>query len=226
VNEETPTNGRVRLYRHDALSDLDTDWVSVDLSGSTANQPVLNSAARFLSLTSPKYLYTGDPPTNIELTISADVVGGPVFTSPLSSSFLEYQYMEIVPIQLSATGTDPVYFFIETATLPPGLVYNRLTNQITGKSVRLGQVSTTVYAKDNNGTSSFVLSFTTVVPRIIRKQDGAGAYTSLLRQYTEVLGAQNARDNRALPSQERALGEFMSPEGPDVITQVICNPKN
>ena len=67
----------------------------------------------------------------------------------------------------------------------------------------------------------YTLSFTTVIARIIRKQDGAGAYTSLLRQYTEVLGAQGARDNRALPNQETRLGEFMSPEAPDVITQTV-----
>jgi hypothetical protein len=221
VNEELPEDGRVRLYRHDAVSDLDTDWFAVDISGSTTNQPVLNSNTRMLSLTPPKYLFTGEQPINIQLNITANGVGGPVFTSPLSSSFLQYQYMRIAPIQLSATGTGQVYFFVETATLPAGLSYNRITNQITGTSVQLGQVSTTVYAKDDVGTSSFTLSFTTVVPRIIRKQDGAGAYTSLLRQYTEVLGAQNARDNRVLPNQERALGEFMSPEAPDVITQTI-----
>lgn len=221
VNEETPENGHVQLYRHDAISDLDTGWFAIDLSGSTTQFPLHNSNTRFLSLTPPRYLYTGEPPTQIELSISANSVNGPTFTSPISSSFLQYQYMRIEPIQLSATGTGQVYFFVETATLPPGLNYNRITNQITGTSVQIGQVSTIVFAKDDIGSSSFTLTFTTVVPRIIRQQDGAGSYTSLLRQYTEVLGAQNARDNRALPNQERALGEFMSPEAPDVITQTI-----
>jgi hypothetical protein len=82
-----------------------------------------------------------------------------------------------------------------------------------------------MYAKDDNGITAFTLTFTVNVPRIIRKQDGAGAYTSLLRQYTEVLGAQNARDNRALPAQETKLGEFMSPYAPDVVTQPFTTTK-
>jgi hypothetical protein len=77
------------------------------------------------------------------------------------------------------------------------------------------------YAKDSVGASTFSFTFTFLIPRVIRTQDGAGAYTSLLRQYTTVLGAQNARDQVVFPTQERALGEFMSPEAPDVVTAVI-----
>lgn len=222
ANEETPEDGRLRLYRHDTLTDLDTDWVPVDISGSFASgQPEQNSNVRMLSLHDPRYLYTGVPPINIQLGINAAIGNGPTFTSPTTTSYLLYQYMPITPIEVSATGSGQVYLFVETADLPPGLSYNRITNQITGAPVRLGTDSVTFYAKDNNGTSTYVLTFTIVVPRVIRKQDGAGAYTSLLRQYTEVLGAQNARDNRVLPNQERALGEFMSPEAPDVVTQIV-----
>ena len=221
VNEETPEDGRVRLYRHDTASELDTGWFAVDISGSTNDQPVLNSNTRMLAFRSPKYLYTGAPPTNIQLSINTNIGNGPTFTSPTTNAFLLYQYMQITPIQISATGSGQVYLFVETADLPPGLSYSRVTNQITGTPSRIGTDTVTIYAKDNNGISQIILNFTTVVPRVIRKQDGAGAYTSLLRQYTEVLGAQNARDNRVLPNQERALGEFMSPEAPDVITQTI-----
>lgn len=221
VNEETPEDGRVRLYRHDTSSELDTGWFAVDISGSMSNHPGFNSNARLLHLRTPKYLYTGEPPMNIQLNINTPGGNGPTFTSPTTTSFLLYQYMAMTPIQISATGSGYVYLFVETADLPPGLSYNRITNQITGACSRIGNDSVTFYAKDDNGTSSLVLNFTTVVPRVIRKQDGAGAYTSLLRQYTEVLGAQNARDNRVLPNQERALGEFMSPEAPDVVTQTV-----
>jgi hypothetical protein len=222
VNEETPEDGRVRLYRHDTTSDLETDWFSVDISGSlVSGNPEQNSNTRFLQLRNPKYLYTGQPPSRIQLSINTNIGNGPTFTSPITTSYFLYQYMPITPIQLSASGVGQVYFFLETADLPPGLNYNQTTNEITGAPVRLGQDSVTIYAKDNNGTTTRTLTFTTVVPRVIRKQDGAGAFTSLLRQYTEVLGAQNARDNRVLPNQERALGEFMSPEAPDVITQTI-----
>ena len=222
VNEQLPENGRVRLYRHDTLTELDSGWSAVDVSGSfTSGEPQLNANTRILNMRNPKYLYTGEPPTNIQLTINTVIGNGPTFTSPTTTSYLLYQYMQIAPIEISATGSGQVYLFVESADLPPGLSYSRVTNQITGAPVRLGNDSVTFYAKDDNGTSAYVLNFTTVVPRVIRKQDGAGAYTSLLRQYTEVLGAQNARDNRVLPNQERALGEFMSPEAPDVITQIV-----
>jgi hypothetical protein len=201
---------------------LESDWTAVDISGSfVSGQPDQNSNARFLNLRAPKYLYSGEPPINITLGISAPSTNGPTFTSPTTTSYVLYQYMTIAPIQVSASGSGQVYLFVRSAELPPGLTFNQLTGTITGTSVRAGNDSVTIYAKDDNGVSSIFLNFTTLVPRIIRKQDGAGAYTSLLRQYTEVLGAQNARDNRVLPNQERGLGEFMSPEAPDVITQVI-----
>lgn len=219
VNEETPENGRVQLYRHDVVSDLLTGWFAVDISGSTGSEPVLDSNTRFLSFHPPRNLYTGEPPIDtIVLDINTNLVNGPTFTSPATTSYVLYQYARIAPIQLSATGSGQIYFFVETADIPPGISYNRLTNQLTGSSVQIGKDSITFYAQDDNGITKLVLNFTTVVPRVIRKQDGAGAYTSLLRQYTEVLGAQNSRDNRVLPTQERALGEFMSPEAPDVDT--------
>jgi hypothetical protein len=208
-----------KIYRHDASSSLANGWFAVDMS-QTTGFPV-NSSTRFIGMTPPTLFYTGDPPININLTFNISSGTGPVLTSPTTSSFLIYQYIPITPIQLTATGTGIVYFFVEAADLPAGLTFNPLTNQITGSSVQIGQESVQIILKDNLGTSVYTLSFTTVIPRVIRKQDGAGAYTSLLRQYTEVLGAQGARDSRALPTQETHLGEFMSPEAPDVITQTV-----
>ena len=216
------------LYRHDASTSLLSGWFAVDISSAMSNAVGgTNDSTRFLSLTPPTLLYTPfgfypeNPSITVNLTFNTEAGTGPVLTSPTTLSFLNYQYIPITPIQLSATGTGIVYFFVETVDLPDGLSFNPLTNQITGTSVRIGQDSLRITLKDSLGTSVYTLLFTTVVPRIIRKQDGAGAYTSLLRQYTEVLGAQAARDNRALPNQETRLGEFMSPEAPDVITQTV-----
>jgi hypothetical protein len=209
------------LYRHDASSSLLSGWVGVDIASAVYSNLNYNATTRFLALTPPTLLYTGDPPININLTFNIASGTGPVLTSPTTRSFLNYQYIPITPIQLTATGTGIVYFFVEAADLPAGLTFNPLTNQITGTSVQIGEESVQIILKDNLGTSVYALSFTTVIPRVVRKQDGAGAYTSLLRQYTEVLGAQGARDSRALPSQERRLGEFMSPEAPDVVTQTV-----
>jgi hypothetical protein len=130
--------------------------------------------------------------------------------------------MQILPIQISATGVGQIYYFVTAADLPPGLSFDPITAQITGAPVQIGTDSVTVYAKDDNGTSQIVIGFNTVIPRIIRKQDGAAAYTSLLRQYTEVVAAQSARDNRALPTEMRTLGEFMSPVPPPVVTPSNC----
>ncbi len=221
VNQDTvDSNGIPTIYRHDASSSLASGWFAVDVSSSLPSN-IVNPTLRFTAVTPPKYLYTGTPPTKISLTSTLFSGTGPTITSPLSTSYLQYQYVPIAPIQLSATGTGTVYFFASAAALPPGLTFNQFTNQITGTCVEPGTVSFIVYAKDDLGVSSISLTFTTIIPRIIRKQDGAGAYTSLLRQYTEVLGAQNARDSRVYPTQESKLGEFMSPEAPDVITQTV-----
>jgi hypothetical protein len=134
----------------------------------------------------------------------------------------------IDPIQFAATGAGNIYFFVNTDDLPAGLTFNPVTNQIIGTPAQIGTTTTRILVQDDNGITVANVTFKVIIPRIVRPQDGAGAYTSLLRQYTEVLGAQGGRDNRALPNQERALGEFMSPEGPDVTTQSFdpkcCDP--
>jgi hypothetical protein len=224
IEDGIETGTTTMVYRHDLSSSLASGWTDVSMNSALQGQGdfTINSNTRFLSFRDPKFLYTGRPPIRINLGFTTVAGQGPIISQPVNRSFLQYQYIPIAPIQLGVSGQfGIVYFFVRADDLPPGLVFNPLTNQITGTPVQPGQVTTNVYAKDNNGVSSITLLFNTLVPRVIRKQDGAGAYTSLLRQYTNVLGAQNARDNRVLPNQERALGEFMSPEAPDVITQVI-----
>lgn len=185
-----------------------------------------NITRRFVSWTRPNFLRTSQSKQiNIGLTFSTGIGNGPTITSPTTSAFLLYQYVPM-SLVLDATTTDgTVYFFIIADELPPGLRFNPLTRTISGKPASQGFYTTRVFAKDSNGVTVLTLNFTVNVPRIVRKQDGAGAYTSLLRQYTEVLGAQNARDNRVLPAQERRLGEFMSPEAPDVVTQAFTTLK-
>jgi hypothetical protein len=120
-----------------------------------------------------------------------------------------------------------IYFFI--ADLPAGLEFNPLTNQIHGTPVRLGRVVTYAYAKDDIGVTLISLEFTIILPSYQKRTDSASAYTSLLRQYTEVNAAQNARDSRVFPAVDRTLGEFTAPYPPNVITQTVdplCfNPK-
>lgn len=170
----------------------------------------------YRAFTAPQYVRTGFP-TQATITFT-ETAGGPTFTAPSQRSYVFYQYMPITPITFSATGTGTVYFFVQAADLPTGLVWNPYTATITGKSVELGKESFTVYAKDDVGVSSTVIQTETIIPRVIRQQTSAGAYTYLLKQYTEVLGAQASRDKKALPDEDSTLGKFMGPPAPDVMS--------
>jgi hypothetical protein len=63
----------------------------------------------------------------------------------------------------------------------------------------------------------------TILPTVTKQQTSAGAWTSLVRQYTTVNAAQNARDQRVFAAVDRTLGEFTAPYPPDVVTQVSSN---
>jgi hypothetical protein len=102
-------------------------------------------------------------------------------------------------------------------------MWNAITQTLSGSPVQVGMFAIIVYARDSTGAvTEFVLTLDVQIPRVIRTQTGAGAYTSLVRQYTEVNAAQNSRDSRVFPSQERALGEFMAPDAPSVVTPDTC----
>lgn len=217
---------RTELYRHTPGTSLAvaSNWTAVNLSSSFPDI----AAADFTSQSNTR-LFLGYTPNNLMkqsgdpipfLTFTTGI--GPTFTSPSTTSYVQFQYMTISPIQISATGVGRVYFFATASDFPPGLSFDPITARITGAPVQLGTDSVTIFAKDDNGTSQFILQFTTIIPRIIRKQNGAAAYTSLVRQYTEVAAAQSARDARALPSEMRTLGEFMSPVPPPVVTPSNC----
>jgi hypothetical protein len=105
--------------------------------------------------------------------------------------------------------------------LPSGLTFDPVTNQITGTPGQLEQTSITVYAKDDNGVTTFTLGFNVILPTIQKQQSGAGAWTYLLKQYTEINAAVTSRDTKVTPSNEYRLGEFTRPEPPDVITAVF-----
>lgn len=156
------------------------------------------------------------------ISFARSSAGGPVVTSPAVRTVVTYQYMPIEPIVCAGSGTGRVYFFVDSAQLPRGLSWNPITQTLSGSPVVTGSYPVTFYARDSVATTTFAVTFEILIPRIIRKQDGAGAYTSLVRQYAEVNAAQGGRDTRVFPSQERALGEFMAPDAPVVVTQSNC----
>lgn len=124
----------------------------------------------------------------------------------------------MTPITFSATGTGIVYFFVENDALPRGITFDSVTNTLIGTPVLLGNTTVTVYAKDDNGVSIVVLDFRVILPIVERQQTSAGAWTSLIRQYTIVNAAQNSVNGKVLPSNESILGEFTRPEPPDSVS--------
>lgn len=221
----TPTPTLYR-FQHGTTSSLQDGWSSSILT--VPSGITLDTSLRLTAITPPGYLYTAPPPTDLSLSLTTVSGSGPTITmSP--TEFRLYQYIAISPIQVSATGTGSVLFFVLNADLPQGLTFNPATNRITGTPAKLGRVLTPIYAKDDNGVTKFILTFETFLPTIQKVQTSASAFTSLLRQYTIVNAAQNARDNRVFPDVDRLLGEFTAPYPPDVTTQTVdprCfNPK-
>ena len=89
--------------------------------------------------------------------------------------------------------------------------------------MRTGRQALTVYAKDaEGGVTGLTILFLVDIPRIIKPQVGAGAYTAMVRDYTEVAAAINARDTRVAPTESAALGSFAAPYPPDVATPSNC----
>lgn len=221
-SEIAPVNWVSEIYSISNLSSSPS-WISTDVTNSFP-EVSNDSNRRFVTYTRPQYLRpTSSRTINIVLSLAGALQNGPPITSPTTTSFLLYQYVN-TEIQLSSSGSN-VYFFIERADLPPGLSFNPITNIISGKPSQIGKYSTPVFAQDASGVTLETFSFDVIVPRVIRQQDGAGAYTSLLRQYTDVLAAQNARDSRVLPTQTQRLGEFMSPVPASVITAPFSTTK-
>ena len=205
-----------RIYTHDISTSLSSNWSVIDVSSSFSD---INT--QVYGMTRRQYVKTGTP-ILANFSFNSLLPNGPVFTAPTQTSYIFYQYMKLTPITFNATGTGRVYYMVDSNDLPVGITFDPINQTITGASMRLGENSITIYAKDDIGVTRLVLNTNTIIARIIKNQSGAGAYTSLIRQYTEVNAADNARNNRTLPTQNKNLGEFQSPYKSDVISVEPC----
>lgn len=205
-----PGDGFVTLYTHQYDLPVDTAWTSMDMTTPLSGVP----ASRYYSYVAQ----TIDPGADVTTITFPLPNTGPTFISPAQSTYVVWQYMPLPTITFTAAGSGIVYFVSE---LPVGLVWNSATHSVSGAPMRTGTQTFTVYAK-NSGITAFTVTLIVEVPRIVKRQTGAGAYTSLLRQYTEVNAAQSARDSHVLPTESRTLGEFASPYPPSVITPSNC----
>jgi hypothetical protein len=218
MNKSTaPTDYRCILYTHDVSTSLTSGWTT-RVAALTAFDGVPDLQLRNLARR-----YTRQAPPSTAFLTFFNLNGlGPTLVSPAERSFLIYQYVRFTPIVLSATGTGTIYYFVEESQLFDGLEFDPLTATFSGKSVSLGTRNVDVYLADSNGVSKVTLTFTTVLPFVVR--DGvtpASAYTSLLRQYTVVNAARNAENRSVYPAESRTIGEFTRPYPPDEISATV-----
>jgi hypothetical protein len=212
----TLDDGTVTLYSHPYDLPMEYGWTATDIAASFSGNPP-TSTTRFTSYVAQ----TIDPGADVTTIRFSLPNTGPTFVSPSQSTFVLWQYMPVPTITFRAVdGAGSIAYFV--SPLPTGLTWNPITQSVTGRCVELGTQIFIVYAKSAVGITAFPVTVIVQVPRIIKQQSGAGAYTSLLRQYTTVNAAQNARDTRAFPTQVRGIGEFASPYPPDVITPSNC----
>jgi hypothetical protein len=208
----TPNDGTATLYSHPGDTPIDAGWTTDDITGEF---PGIDVGSRFSSYT----VQTIDPGADITTITFPLPNTGPLFTSPAQTTYVLWQYMPLPPVTFLAPGAT-AYFI---SPLPTGLSWDPVTHTLSGACVTLGTQTFTVYASDGvGGLTALVITLIVEVPRIIKQQTGAGAYTSLVRQYTTVNAAQNARDTRAFPTQVSGIGEFASPYPPDVVTPSNC----
>jgi hypothetical protein len=206
------------IYSHGLSTPLTTGWTL----RVPAVEPFDGTSGPQLRGFWQQYVRTGFGITLSTFRFASFPTGGPVIVSPTTTSFTFYQYVTIDPITISATGTGFIYYFVDNSTLPVGLAFDPLTGRITGQSVEIGQKSFTIYMKDDIGATFLTINTNTIIPRVIRQQTGAGAWTSLVRQYTVVNAAQNSVNGHVLPATEATLGEFTRPEPPDSVTASNC----
>jgi hypothetical protein len=202
------------LYTHDTCATTFTN--SVNWVGTDVTSQFVDIGSRLTYLTNPTYASPSVPSSILQFpTVGA----GAAITSP-ASSYLFYQFVPIEPI-VFASALPGATFFV--TGVPTGFSYNPVTQTLTGTPSQLGHSSFQVTARDSGGgITTLTVSINVVIPRVVRPQSGAGAYTSLVRQYVEVNAAQNSRDKKVLPGEP--LGEFMAPPAPDKISDVICCP--
>lgn len=187
---------------------------------------------RPFSIVEFKRLYSDltEIPTSSTLTFSIPYdASGIAFTSPTQTQYTNWQFVPIPEISVRASNPVPGSFMYYYASgLPRGLTLNLdasgIEASITGTSSQFSDAFQRVvlYAALNpqtgGGIAALPISMRTILPTVQKQQTSAGAWTSLVRQYTVVNAAQNSVNGKALPSTEPPLGEFTRPEPPDSVS--------
>ena len=149
---------------------------------------------------------------------------GPVFTSPSTVVYFYSLYLKIPTIHFHATGTNPIYYFLDQTTLPIGFEFDPLAQTITGTPMRILHSHTlTIFAKDGNGyISSVTLTLSVRVPYAgLPDLGNASSYTAYLRDQVVINGAVRAIGSEVYPGA--AVGPLMGPSpSPEVVNTIVC----
>jgi hypothetical protein len=206
--------GSTFIYTHPPIGDMSIDWTTIATDTFPFDLwPGQTYPSRLLG-----QRLTAEGPSSVRFSFATSSGTGPTITSPTSAAITLYQYVTISPINVTATGTGTVYFFVVADELPTGISFDPLTGIFSGVSVNTGTRVVSVYAKDNVGITLKTITFTTIQAIVVKNQSNASAWTALVRQSATVSGAQNSVNGRVMPAQQAALGEFTSPEPPDSVS--------
>jgi hypothetical protein len=215
--------GDLVTYNFGTYIAKNTSYSDIPLASDNWRVVFFPKNTKLSSLTKPKYVKVSSSTSATLVFPNIVISGGPTFTSPTITQYRYYQYVKIEPVTISASGTDNVYIFIRDQDVPQGLVFDPATGLLYGTpTLPVENHVIPVYAKDSVGVSQLNIVITIVIPFIMKKQIGAAAYTSAVRQNVEINAAQNARDNKVTPNHDIGLGKLMSPAPPDVITDRPC----
>ena len=195
--------------------------------GSQAYSPFsFNVVATYLntSATLSLQLYWNGTTGTLSSSLS---LGSLVFTAPTQLVYVFYQHCPIPPIVFKiGNASDFTYFY--TSGLPVGLVF---TPDPTGTFATLSGTPAVfndsiqglvVYASNGGYTTAITIQIRVITPFFVNPQEnGASAYTALLRNQVLVNAATNARDNIVFPEIDAGLGYLQSPGAPDVLSPKI-----
>jgi hypothetical protein len=206
--------------------------ISSNLQGWGAGVVPFAFTKRITALTTPATW-----PSILTLSMAYDA-GLLQWMSPTKTSYINWQFVPIETIHgaVDRTNISPALVYFYSYGSIDGLTFSidddSQTFDISGTAVTFSDATQRIlvfasyYGDPVNYTDikilPLVLSMRTILPTVQKQQSGAGAWTYLLRQYTEVNAATTSRDNKALPAGEYKLGQFTRPEPPNVITDSNC----
>jgi hypothetical protein len=151
---------------------------------------------------------------------------GPIFTSPIITGYLGYQYVQIAPI-IFDTNVSGSSFFL-ASTLPAGLAWSpavlgsngNVTARITGQPVILGTSIIEVYAQNATGISKITVTIVTQPIPLKTPNTTPSGYLNFIKQKVIVDSAVSSINNKALVSP---VGTFLAnaPQ-PEITAPEIC----